>query len=135
MKFTVALRRKSIELSFRKRYLCLSSIEQVRLKKLKKLIIAFMIKIEEDENKEDLELMLEVLIVKYLSVKMINDEGLEKCDRLDRTIDSFCASDCKIYFEFKKVDLWRLLPLRNFPEVCTFDNGSVMSGEEVFLRG
>ena len=57
----------------------------MRLKKLKKLIIAFMIKIEEDENKEDLELMLEVLIVKYLSVKMINDEGLEKGGSMEAT--------------------------------------------------
>ena len=113
MKFKVALRKKSNALSFRK------SIEQVRLKKLKKLILALMVESELSEGadeKEDINLMLEALVAKYLSITVADDEGLEKCSQINRTIDSFSASDCKIFFEFKKVDLWRLLPLLNFPE-------------------
>ena len=119
MKFKVALRKKSKALSFRKRYLSLkfSSIEQVRLKKLKKLILALMVESELSEGadeKEDINLMLEALVARYLSITVTDDEGLEKCSRFNRTIDSFSASDCKTFFEFKKVDLWRLLSLLNF---------------------
>ena len=94
MKFKVALRKKSKELSFRKRYLSLSSIEQVRLKKMRKLILAFMVESELSEDadeKEDINLMLEALIAKYLSVTVADDEGLEKCSRINRTIYSFSS--------------------------------------------
>ena len=69
MKFKVAFRKKSKALSYRKRYLSLSSIEQVRLKKLKKLILALMVESELSEGadeKEDINLMLEALVAKYL---------------------------------------------------------------------
>ena len=79
--------------------------------------------------------MLEAVILKYLSLKVATDEDMEKCERYNRTIESFSPCDCKIFFEFKKTDLSRLFPLLRFPDICTFDNKSVMSGEEVFLRG
>jgi len=79
--------------------------------------------------------MLEAAIMKYLFVKIGDEDDLEKCERYDRTIESFSPSDCKIFFEFKKGDLMRLFRLFNFPDVCRFDNKSVMPGEEVFLRG
>jgi len=78
MKFKVAFRKKSKALSFRKRYLSLSSIEQVRLKKLKKLILALMVESELSEGadeKEDINLML-ALVAKYLSITVADDEGL-----------------------------------------------------------
>ena len=117
MKFKVALRKKSKAFSFRKRYLSLTSIEQVRLKKLKKLILVLMVESELSEGadeKEDINLMMEALVARYLAITVTDDEGLEKCSRFNRTIDSFSASDCKIFFEFKKIDLWRLLSLLNF---------------------
>ena len=76
MKFKVALR---------KRYLSLSSIEQVRLKKLKKFILNLMVESELSEGadeKEDINLMLEALVAKYLSITGADDEGLEKCSRV-----------------------------------------------------
>jgi hypothetical protein len=75
------------------------------------------------------------LIFVYFGMITTVDEGLDKCDRYDRTIRSFTASDCKLMFEFKKADLQRLLPLLHFPDECCFDNRSKMAGEEVFLRG
>ena len=42
--------------------------------------------------------MLEALVAKYLSITVADDEGLEKFSRFNRTIDSFSASDCKIFF-------------------------------------
>ena len=98
---------------------------------------AFFIKFEtcNDEEKEEISDIIDILICKYLSIKLAYDESLKKCQRYDRTIDSFSASDCKVFFQFKKSELKRLLPLLKFDEVCKFNNKSIMRGEEVFLRG
>jgi hypothetical protein len=72
------------------RYPSLSSIEQVRLKKLKKILKAFFTKIDtcNDEEKEEISDIIDILICKYLSIKLACDEQLKKCQRYDRTIDS-----------------------------------------------
>jgi len=62
-------------------------------------------------------------------------ESLEKVQIYDRTIDSFTASDCKVFFQFRKSELKRSLPLLKFDDVCKFNNKNIMGGEEVFLRG
>ena len=82
-----------------------------------------------------MQFQLTRLIMVYFGMVTTEDEGLDKCQRYDKTIQTFSASDCKLMFEFKKTDLLRLLPLLRFPEECTFDNRSKMAGEEVFLRG
>ena len=138
MKSKVAFRRKAKHLSYRKRHLSLSSIEQVRLKRLKKIILALFCKIgmtDDTEEKKDLNDMLEAVVLKYLSIVVVYKDDMDMCERYDRTISSFSPSDCKTFFEFKKADLVRLFPLLNIPEICKFDNRSEMSGEEVFLRG
>lgn len=134
----VVLRRNANHLSFRRRHISLSSIEQVGLKRLKKIILALFCKIditEDSQEKQDLNFMLEAVILKYLSLKVANDDDMAKCERHNRTIESFSPCDCKIFFEFKKTDLSRLFALLRFQDICKFDNKSVMSGEEVFLRG
>ena len=121
MKYKVAIRDNAKYLSYRKRYLSLSSIEQVRLKKLKKIIKTFIVKLETSdctEEKEEITDIIDMLICQYLSIKVADDEQLEKCARFDRTIDSFSASDCKVFFRFKKLDLMRLFPLL---KLYTFD--------------
>ena len=128
MKSKLLFRRNAKHLSLRKWYLSLSSIEQVRLKRLKQFILVLFCKIYHTEDKselEDLNDMLEAAIMKYLFVKIGDKDDLEKCERYDRTIESFSPSDCKIFFEFKKGDLMRLFRLFNFPDVCQFDNKSV----------
>jgi len=105
---------------------------------LKKIIQAVMCKIYKTEDpleREDLNHMLDAVVMKYLSIKVVEDDGMEQCGRYNRTIESFSPSDCKIFFEFKKKDLFRLFHLLQFPDTCRFDNRSSMSGEEVFLRG
>ena len=134
MKSKVAFRKSAKHLSYRKR----RSIEQVRLKRLKKIILALFCKIDTaqdpSENK-NLNGMLEAVVLKYLSLKVVDDDGMEQCERYDRTIESFSPCDCKIFFEFKKADLTRVFQLLRFPDICKFDNRSEMNGEEVFLRG
>ena len=129
MKESLALRKVSKRLSYRKRYLSLSSIEQVRLKRLKKLILVVLRKIkicDDHKMKEEMNFKVRKLIMIYFSIVTAKDEGLVWSD--DSIIS---ASDCKIMFEFKKTDLLRLLPLLRLPDECTFDNRSKMAGEEV----
>ena len=61
------------------------------------------IKISEyKEEKYELHGKLRKLMVLYFSTTTSMDEGIDKCLRYDRSIQSFSASDCKIMFEFKK---------------------------------
>ena len=68
MKESLALRKVSKRLSYRKRYLSLSSIEQVRLKRLKKLILVVLRKIkicDDYKMKEEMNLKVRKLIMVY----------------------------------------------------------------------
>ena len=99
MKQSLAFRQVSKRLSYRKRYLSLSSIEQVRLRRLKKFIMVLMCKIKTTEDKEEkfeLHGKLRHFILLYFSTITSMDDGLEECPRYDRTIQSFSESDCKI---------------------------------------
>jgi len=49
-------------------------------------------------------------------------------------IDSF-DDNCKPFFNFRREDLHRILPLLRFPETCELGYRHKMSGEEVLLRG
>ena len=118
MKSKFIFRQNAKHLSFRKRHISLSSIEQVRIKRLKKIIQAVVCRIYKTEDpleREDLNHMLDAVVMKYLSIKVVEDDGLEKCSRYNRTIESFSPSDCKIFFEFKNKDLFRLFHLLQFP--------------------
>ena len=53
----------------------------------------------------------------------------------ERTLNSFCESDCNIFFRFLRHDLKRLAELLRFPQIVRFENRVVMPGEEIFLRG
>ena len=101
MKSKFIFRQNAKHLSFRKRHISLSSIEQVRIKRLKKIIQAVMCKIYKTEDpleREDLNHMLDAVVMKYLSIKVVEDDGMEQCGRYNRTIESFSPSDCKICF-------------------------------------
>ena len=52
---------------------------------------------------------------------------------LHTTIDSFSDSEC--CFETRKEDIHRLKVNLKFEDKCILENGSVLSGEEVLLRG
>jgi len=68
MKNSLVLRKVAKQLSYRKRYLSLSSIEQVRLRRLKRANLTVMCKIKISEDKEEkyeLHGKLRKLIVLY----------------------------------------------------------------------
>ncbi|KAJ1416178.1 hypothetical protein B484DRAFT_401266 [Ochromonadaceae sp. CCMP2298] len=82
------------------------------------------------------EFFLRVTMVKYLtSVVEPPEEALRAQPNEYRTIDSFCAGDCRMYFRFLKPDLYYLFELLDFPPMVRPRNRSWQTGEEIFLWG
>lgn len=133
------LKRVAKQLSYRKRFLSICSHDQVRSRRIKKVILAFMARLKnvklEQAERTSLDTGLRLLIARYLSLVAEPDIELEKPVKLNRTIESFSESDCRIFFAFDKADLPRLLGLLQIPNVVRFPNRAKMSGEEILLRG
>ena len=55
------------------------------------------------------------VVSKYLYLKVVDDEGMEQCERYDRTIESFSPYNRQDIFEFKTADLSRVFQLLRFP--------------------
>lgn len=97
----------------------------------------FLISIVKWVRKKDERIMQLAKWGYLMYLKTIIDPGIYIAPngRLDRTIESFTESQCWNFFEFRKLDLIRLVRELKFPKTCRFDNRSKMSGEEVLLRG
>jgi hypothetical protein len=140
------VRQKAKAYSYRKRHLALTSHEQVQSRRIKKFILALMVKQKQEEkiqqldsSREELfESVLKVLAARYLSIVCVGEEEEQEVERRpsqNRTIESFTASECKINFRFHKEHLQRLMNVLRFPAVVKFQNRRKLRGEEVFLRG
>ena len=127
-------------LSLRYRFQRITSHEQVELRKLKKYVkIVLILRHQATTNTIDIKFWdcLKTLVVRYYSIMLLDpakDIRLVTARR-DRSIASFCISDCPILFRFQREHLYLLYQLLRFPSSIIFDNRSRMSGEEVFLRG
>jgi len=92
---------------------------------------------EESGCKKKYRLRSMKLLTVYLSI------SVEPCNPIPKPIDnkrnimSFSDSDCKTFFGFNsQADLYRLMKcLRLDQDLITLSNRSIMSGEEVMLRG
>jgi hypothetical protein len=81
------------------------------------------------------ELFLRVTMVKYLtSVVEPPEEALRAQPNKHRTIDSFCAGHCRMYFRFLKPDLYYLFELLDFPPMVRLRNRSWQTDEEIFQQ-
>jgi hypothetical protein len=131
----ISRRKTAKELSYRLRYLALSSHDQVAARRMRKYLV-YCLALSKMNPK--VKLLSKIFMLKYLSIMYQSTDDLEPIERPPRwlvTVDSFSASRCYIYFKFKKADLFNLFELLNFPEDCKLYNGGSMKGEEVFLRG
>jgi len=133
-------RQPARKLAYRKRHLALSSHDQVRLKRYKRIICFLIIKKQkEGKLSEDAVRFLGVVASAYAQISTVSEEDYEKASELrpskERDIDSFKASDCRINFRFLQHHLHELVTLLGFPRVIRFKNRRRMSNEEVFLRG
>ena len=120
------MKRLTRELSLRRRYSRLTVSDLVNCEKLEKVLLLLAFKIGRAQ---------------YLSLRYHEKPILRGPRRIDRTIDSFCDSDCYLFFRFTKPTLIILLILLNFnneegeTKYFYFDNFESMSGMEIFLRG
>jgi hypothetical protein len=134
-------RRTTRGYGYRNRYKALSSKEQVRIRKINRVLAVLLVLLknckEEDHiRREDLVLKIKrVIAVRLiLSLDPYADKPARRPNRR-RTLQSFTESECYSYFRFRKRDLEELIPLLKFDQTVILDNGIKMSGEEVILRG
>ncbi len=138
---TSSFRRKKVarRLPYRKRHLRLNSNQQVQCKRLQRIILALLLKVKRSsEGTEQAHMVLRLATLKYLSLAYHTDtdDTVEPPPQFDRSsINKFTDSECRLDFRFDKPELGELFRLLNFPRVVRFDNRSILSGEEVFLRG
>jgi len=132
------LRRSSRAYALRKRFLRLSSNEQVMLRHYKKVIQVLLVKThlakENFAEKYHYEQLLKVIMEKYYSAQMEPEYQLPPLKRLRTSIKEFSESEDYIKFRFLKDDLYRILALLRLPLIITLDNRICMTNEEVFLR-
>ena len=88
--------------------------------------------VEEDKIVEN---VMDINIAHYLALKAVSSEVPASIPLRSRNIDSFSASDRRLFFGILQPDLKRLCNALNFPRSVTFDNRINMLGETVFCGG
>ena len=111
-------RKASSKLSYRYRWLRLTSHDQVELRFLRKFFVYGLVLQHSGLDDNRIRDLLVLMSIKYLSIIFIFDPVL-RLDSLPlrRSIDEFSESDCFIFFRFLKADLHLLCNLlpRVFP--------------------
>ena len=129
-------RQPSRNLSYRYRWLRLTSHDQVHLRFLRKAFLCGLVLYRRGYGDHRLKGVLILLASKYISTTFCFDPPNRLISGpLKTCIDDFSESDCFIFFRFQKHHLRIISGLLKFPDIIVFDNKSKMTGEEVFLRG
>ena len=135
----VRLKQPARKLSLRRRYLALTSNEAVYVRSLDKRLIKLLTGLKQlrlsTKCKADGIILAKAIAEELLRVMIVPDVILPSLSSLRDSIDSFTESECWNFFETKKEDLYRLKVNLKFEDKCILENRSVMSGEEVLLRG
>jgi len=130
-------KRTNRNLSFRRRHGLgqnLTSNEQVALRKSTRMLAALLVTERLNPDSLDFEAWKTALLWRHFLLRYTDDVELESAVNKRRTIESFGPS-IKKDFRFEAGELYLLLKELKFPEDIVLDNGIVMTGEEVFLRG
>ena len=113
------LRRSSKAYALRKRFLRLSSNEQVMLRHYKKVIQVLLVKThlakENSAEKHHYEQLLKVIMAKYYSAQIEPEYQLPPLKRLRTSIKEFSESECYIKFRFLKmiyIEYWHYCAYR-----------------------
>jgi nuclease HARBI1 len=131
-------------MSYKYRYLGLNTLERMKLRKIRSNL-SFLINVirllrqrERYELVRIFNIQLMALMMEYDSIAMIPADLVPPRVRnipIRRTIDSFNDSQCYRFFRMDSLKLTNLFNLLQFPENIALDNGSVFTGEEIFLFG
>ena len=133
------LKRPARKLSLRKRFLALTSNEAVYVRSLDKRLFKLLTGLKQvhlsKQCKAEGISLAKAMVEEILNVMI--DPGIEltPLPSLRSTIASFTESECWNFFETRKEDLHRLRVNLKFDDKCILENGSVLSGEEILLRG
>jgi len=134
-------RKPARDTSWSRRFNCLNSNEQVRLRKIKKFINLFIRNHEHCRSSRNSYgeakslKAIHFLTGYYLFIKYDDSGKLERPFRLAWVVENLTPSFCDGFLSFQKKELGRLLLLFQWPEQISFDNKSTMSTEEVLIRG
>ena len=135
----VNFKKPARKLSLRKRFLALTSNEAVYIRSLDKRLLKLMTGLKQlrlsKQCKSQGISLAKAIAEEIINVMIEPTIQLPSLHSLHTTIDSFSNSECWNYFETRKEDLFRLLVNLKFEDKCILENGSVLSGEEVLLRG
>ena len=139
----IVIKKCARNLPLRRRHGRVTPTELVQCEKLQKFLIVLAIhlrkcRLKTDCDEKEVDHLLHLIrigYVRYLHIMYHEEKLLSKPVRLDRSIDSFCESDCFIYFRFNKEHLHELRELLGFDGIAIFDNNESMNEEEVMLRG
>ena len=135
----VNFKKPARKLSLRKRFLALTSNEAVYIRSLDKRLLKLMTGLKQlrlsKQCKSQRISLAKAIAEEIINVMIEPTIQLPPLHSLHTTIDSFSNSECWNYFETRKEDLYRLLVNLKFEDKCILENGSVLSGEEVLLRG
>jgi hypothetical protein len=124
--------------SLRRRFQSLSANEQVMLHNLKININRTFIHqftAETPDNLIEASQITEILIVRYVDFIIDHHGKLDRPVRKEWTIDGLDETFCNEFLAFQKADMSRVYKLMHFDNKVHLVNGSIMSGEEVFIRG
>jgi hypothetical protein len=88
----------------------------------------------EAEEKEAIDIMDEYMF-SYIGIKFNEKIRLDRPIRIAWKIECLDDTFCEQFLRFRKPDLGRLYTVVGLPPKVILDNGSRMSGEELFIRG
>jgi hypothetical protein len=131
------IKKPNRQLSLRRRHGLgqnLTSNDQVKLYKLYKQIFFGLLLIRRNPKEMNYKNIVKSLIRQYIEIKYVVDIDLVRTTDLKRNLFSFGQS-VKKDLRFEANDLRILVRELRFQDKIKLDNGMVMSGEEVFIRG
>ncbi len=135
----IVLKRVARQLSLRRRHTRLTADDLVKSEQFEKILLLLLYLIRRKGNStkkmKKLKVIFSTAFVYYIHLLYHVEKPLDKPNRMDRDIESFEDGDCYVFFRFTKPDLHKLVDLLELNETFRLENGEVMSGEELLLRG
>ena len=124
--------------SIRTRYKSLTSIEQVKLRVLKKcamMLIAKFKREKDDIEKKKVKRKILLCINLSLGIQIDTYVPIDRPVRMIVSLENMTYMFSKEFLRFRKEDIHNLYLLLRFPDKVRLENRSTMSGQEVFMRG
>ena len=120
------------------RYKSLTSIEQVKLRVLKKCAMMLMAKFKREKDvikKKKVKRKILLCINLSLGIQIGTYVPIDRPVRMIVSLENMTYMFSKEFLRFRKEDITNLYLLLRFPDKVRLENRSTMSGQYVFMRG